>query len=199
MFTMQAQDIGRILGIMAAIGLVVFIVVQIASFATNRGNEDSETEVASVESASIDYASPTTRFTFTRDGKIINREDHRQVKITITEKNRIFELIRGYDGQVLNRKVFSNSAASYENFVGAIDYYGFDRAQEGLYESEIGVCPRGQRVILEVYDGREEIFRRWAASCKKSFGTLAGNTRQIRLLFQKQIPDYKQLVRGVKF
>lgn len=199
---MQANDIGRILGIMAALGLVVFIIVQVINFASNPSGSDEDTDDAtsSVDAGVTlgDYTTPTSRVTMIRKGSVIALEDHRQVRISATENQRVFELIRGYDGAVIEKQVYENTPQAYEEFLESLSFYGFENQQEGRFESEIGICPQGRQTIIQLIDNREQVLRSWATSCSDEHGNLAGNTRQIRALFQKQIPDYTQLMRGVR-
>lgn len=197
---MQGYQIRRVIIVIVAVLLLVLIVSQVAKVFRNiTGDSSGLVQTASVIDVK-EYANPDSKIYFTYDGSIIAPEDHRLIKFTISADQRIIEIMRGYDGVVINRKSYPNTLKSYETFIRAIDYEGFDTDKSNnLGNDERGICPSGTRQVYELFNNHESVFKTWSVSCSKKLGTFDGDSRSILKLFQKQIPDYSELTKGVKF
>ena len=200
---MQSSDVARIVGILLAIGLVVFVVAQIARFARTSSSDSINGDSAGVVEGSIselaEYADSKSKVIMVHSGRILAKEYHRKIKITVTEKARKLEIIRGYDGKVLNRYKYDNTAKSYEAFLKSLDFYGFLNRQNGEYgDDEVGVCPKSAQTIVHLFDNGQSVERLWSTTCDRDYGTLAGNSRRIMEMFKSQIPDYRTHIRGVR-
>ena len=195
---MQRSDLIRILAIMAAIGLVVFFVVQIARFV--RGNNEvpgSTTTTDSTPSVLADYADSESAVVMTRVGVINALEDHREIRITITQEQRTIEVLQGYDGQVMTSKTYRNTPNAYSSLLRALDFKGYTDAQNTKYGDGQSVCSTGRQLIVELIDSGVQQQRLWTTSCSEDLGNFAGDPAMVRRLFEKQIPDYKAVTTGV--
>lgn len=196
---MQPADIGRILGIMLAIGIVVFVVVQIANFARNSMDSDDTQEqtLSATDTDLSEYANDASRVTLTIDGRIVPDEDHRHIRFRITESFRILEITKGYDEEVIKRQRLDNTPGAYSEFLQALDYYGYTLKQVPAYDNEVGVCPDGFRMIYELTERQEQVVRSWYTTCSKRFGDFAGNEKKTRALFKRQFPNYSEFTADV--
>lgn len=195
----QGYQIRRLVIVLIAVTLLVLLVAGIANIL----RDDSGTTDAAPAPEDLvltDYDTDTSELRLIYDGKVIANEDRRSLRITISSEERVFELLRGYDGQAVTRKTYPNTPSAYENLVRAANFEGFISAQDNnLGDDERGICPAGQRTITELIDNGEVVSRLWSASCGKKLGTLAGDSRGLVKLFQVQIPDYQELTRGIRF
>jgi hypothetical protein len=79
----------------------------------------------------------------------------------------------------------------------ALDLLGYTEGNDASeLADERGYCPAGRRYIYAIADGSDILQRYWSTSCGE--GTFAGRTKGVRALFQAQIPDYREFIRGVK-
>lgn len=196
----QAYQVRRAIIVLVAVVLLVFVVAGIANLArrTFSGENAAATEdTANLVLTDFDTTSSSVRLTY--DGKIVAREDHRAVRITVTAEQRVIEVLRGYDGDAITRKTYTNTLAAYQTFVRAINYEGFAESQNNkLGDDERGICPAGRRMVTELFNNDELRARLWFATCSRKLGTLAGDAPALLSLFKAQIPDYIELTRGVK-
>jgi len=197
----QGYQIRRVIIVLVAVALLVFLVAAVAGLlrnSLNGGNADATPDDTTL--VLTDYDNDTSRLRLTYDGRIIANEQRRSLRITISADERVFELLRGYDGQAVTRKTYPNTSAAYQNMIRAANFEGFATSQNNsLGDDERGVCPAGQRTIAELFDEREVVSRLWSASCGRKLGSLGGDSRALLRLFQAQIPDYRELTRGVRF
>jgi len=193
---MNNTVLGRLLLGFLLIVIVVMTVVGLANLIGGGDDEAPEEDAVTL----IDYDNDTSAVRYTLDGSVKGRDEHRQVRITVSQDQRIIELLEGYDGKVLERKTYSNDLAAYRVFLRSLAFEGFEATQEGTAgDDERGICPNGKRYIFELLDNNSEIIRNWRASCSVQLGTLAGDYRDMKRLFENQIPDYRDVTRGVRF
>lgn len=193
---MDTTIIKRIGVVIAIVAIIVIAIMGIVRLATGGGDNQE----ASVPPASLlDYDNDSSAVHLIYEGEIVAREDYREIRIQVSADRRRIEVVRGYDGTVIERKTYRNSQAAYSTFLRALRFEGFDESQSNeLGDDHRGVCPDGNRTIVELYDDGTREFKLWNASCDDDLGTLAGDERDLRELFEDQIPDFRELTRGVR-
>lgn len=136
-------------------------------------------------------------------GRIIAKESHIDETISISKSRRNIYYVRAYSGTAEPNISFDNNAPAYEDFVRALNKAGFTATQVQKKDApkpadtEIGLCPNGQRYIYEIIKGGQSIYRAWSTTCGDAT-TFGGNPGTIRNLIILQIPNYNKIVGGVR-
>lgn len=138
----------------------------------------------------------TSEAKFITDGRVVAREDHRYYEITVSSSTVTMKVFKGYGGETIAVKSYLNSAEAYNVFLSALDQMNVDARRTGTTSeddyADQGVCPNGKRYIVEL----DNDVRRWATTCSRNDGTAGFSISPVRQLFQNQVPDYRELVRG---
>jgi hypothetical protein len=189
---MELRGLRYFIGFVVVIGLLIFLFVLIF------GGGDNKSKVPSSSRTLTSYAESESEASLTIDGIINSAEEHRQVKITVDRNQVLFQIKRGYNGEVIDSRNFPNTTASYSTFLHALDHAGFTKGDiKNKDADERGYCPLGKRYILELKDGGERVERFWATSCGKP-KTFLGDLGLNISLFQRQVPDYYKLSNNVQ-
>lgn len=177
------------LGVLGVILLIIFVFVLIF-----RGSgTPSATEVRKL----AEYAAePQTVAEFTESGAINGQEAHRTVRIRVTDSIRSVALVKGYNGDVIDRKTYSNTNAAFEAFLAGLEQGGFNKERRTRLSFK-SVCPSGSRFSYGLESEDDTVVDTWSASCER--GSFGGERTLIRRLFQAQIPDYDEFVDDVRF
>lgn len=175
-----------ILGFLAFVVLIIFIVVVIA-----RGGRDEQPITDTTKQLST-AATTDAVFEFDESGPIVSEEEHFKIVITVSRSSRRINVIRGYNGMVVASQSFSNTQAAFQDFLSALDRAGYTGESRTPYESEDGLCPKNRRYVFES-NQFGEAFRRWTTSCREK-GNFAGNFSTTRTLYRAQIPDIQTFI-----
>lgn len=132
----------------------------------------------------------------TTQGHVVGQNQRQAIRIIVNQNERRLEILSGYEEAVERSSTFSNTHAGFETFLVALEQAGFDQKRPTAIEDERGACPLGYRYIYELREHSQELLRSWNSTCG-SQGDFAGRGSTVRRLFEKQIPDYNRLVRGV--
>lgn len=194
---MDTERLVRILFIVLVIVFIIFAVVQVFRFAT-RSAEPASTTTLSQQAETLDYINSDSKVSVLVDGRIVSNEEHRAVRITVSETQRKIEVLEGYDLKVQKSQTLSNNHQAYEAFMHALHYEGFTSERPTIYEDQEGICPRTTRTVFRLEENGRVIQNLWESSCAGSKGPFDGNKRNVVSLFQKQIPEYSDFVKGVK-
>lgn len=178
--------------------ILFFVIVGVLLFV---GRDDKPGVLSDIADTSLSqYASePGSKVTWTKRGKIVAKEDHYAVQVTVTAEKRTVEVIRGYDGRVISSKTFNNTEESYRTFLAALDNLGFQSSKDARYDDVMGACPTGYRYEYKLESGVEAAVDSWSTSCSSRDGTFAGKASTVRRLFQEQIPEFNDLTDAAKF
>lgn len=182
--------IGVIAIILIAIGAILLLVIRTPD--VNDQNENADPAIDLTE-----YIESGTSVTFTVEGELTALEERRAIRVSVSQDTRTIEIINGYNGGVVKRQTLSNDSSAYDEFLHGLKYAGFSRNQEAAFEDETGVCASGRRFIYELRQNGDDTLRLWSTSCDRDDGSFAGNRSQVERLFEEQIPDYRDFVRGV--
>jgi hypothetical protein len=145
-----------------------------------------------------EYVDKDSRVIYEVQGRIIAPEDYRVIRITVTPTERKLEIFSGYDGRVEQTHRFANTSRSYDTFLYALSGAGFSRQRPAAQENEKGMCPQGRRFIYELKENNDQALRTWSTSCSRTDGSFGGDGRMVKRLFEGQIPDYRDAVRGIR-
>jgi hypothetical protein len=130
------------------------------------------------------------------DGPVVANQEHKSYVIEVSQNVVSMKVYSNYGQKLVSEKSYQNSEEAYETFLSALDQLDVTARLKNTnndtdYEEQ-GVCATGKRYILEL----DNDVRRWSTSCSVKQGTAAASMRSVRLLFQKQVVDYRELVRG---
>ena len=179
-----------------AVGVILLIFVgwglfSIASsvFEGEEGNDSSLTEPTYNVKSTV-----TARFKL--DGPVVASEAHRSYTIDVSERVVTMKVYKNYGQTVIAEKSYTNTVEGFDAFMQSLAKLDVTARKRNTSQDDdnkdVGVCPRGNRYILEL-DGS---IRRWSTSCSTREGTAGFTMNDVQQLFQLQIPDYYDLVRG---
>lgn len=179
-----------VLGFLISIGLLILVFVMIF-----RGGSDP---APNVPAQLVDYANTNTTVQFVEDYPVNADQTHRQLTTTVGRDAVRFVVESGYQGTVLRERSYPNNPTAYANFLRALQLAGYTAANtDPSLRDERGFCPTGRRYIFSVRDGERNIQRLWSTTCG-NIGSFKGRTDTVRTLYQRQVPDYNELTRGVQ-
>ncbi len=166
-------------------------------FVLNRGDDPAKPAENTKQVAElIDYADKNSEVSLTTVGKLVGNDEHRSIRITVSATERRVEILSGYDQQVLSSQTYENTRTAYETFLSALGGQGFTQSKKTDITDNRSVCPTGQHYEYRIKEDGAEKSNLWSVSCDKS-GNFNGRGNTIRQLFQRQIPEYSEQVRGV--
>lgn len=183
-----------IIGLLLGIGLIVLTFILIFR-AFSGGNDEPQQQQIKL----VDYASSTAVVRYTIDGRVNADQDHNRVRVTVGRDQILFEHIQGYEGRTVRTQTYPSNQQAYATFLRSIDQANFTVGSEEVDDDERGYCPNGRRYIYEVVDGADQVQRWWSTSCGTDIGSYqGGNASVIRTLFQRQVPEWNDLTRGIR-
>ena len=180
-----------IIAVLVGIGIVVVFIVLMFKLFTRGGSPASPTINLGA------YSSTSSTATLLIDAPTNINQEHRQVRITVSNTQNKIEIIEGYENHVLDSKTYSNNTAAYSTFLQALKLANFAKGDSKSKVDYRGYCPLGDRYVYTFNDGYKDLFQYWATSCGQ--GTYHGNRSLTRTLFQRQIPqkDFEQLTGNI--
>lgn len=181
-----------VIGAISTILLLVLVFV----FVVNRGDDQSSTNAPKILKL-VDYAERDSSVSLHTDGRLVGEEDRRSIRVTVSANERRLEILSGYNGAVINSQSFPNTQEAYKAFLSGLSGQGFMNAKKTDVTDPQSVCTNGRHYYFTVLESGEKKSDLWSVSCDKT-GTFNGSTKTVRDLFQRQIPEYDQLVQGVK-
>jgi hypothetical protein len=177
-----------VIGGLAIIGLGILLLVLIT------GNSGHKLTSPPKTSSLPTYANTDASVSMVVSGPIVAPQNHNTVQIIINNTSSTLNIYQGYNGHVINSKVFNNTVNSYSNFLYALYYAGYESAIKTSYTSNSGLCPTANRYDFYLTQSGNDISHLWATNCNgvpKSFG---GNLALTLTLFEGQIPDFNTIV-----
>lgn len=179
-----------IIGFLAFIGLGILLTVLLIGGGSNNKVQQHATTKPKLL---YDYANTSAEVKMVIDGPIVSPEKHNSVVVTVGQNSANFELIQGYDGNVISSKSYNNTENSYRNFLYAIYYAGFSDGVKSNVSSDIGLCASSDRYDFYLINGSRILKHYWTTNCGGDPRTFGGLLNTVISLFRKQIPDYNQL------
>lgn len=179
------------------IGVIVFILLVGAIFFALSGRLFGPGEDETRPLVTDITASRSVRMTV--DGPIVANEERQSYRITVGYERRIVEGMKGFTRDRVATQTFDNSRTAYSEFVFALERAGYDKRRNVSEEAADmrGVCPNGQRYTFEMLDGGRVIDTAWTTSCNNARGTMGTSGRNLKALFDKQIPELTQAIKPV--
>jgi hypothetical protein len=172
---------------LAFIGLAVLLIILL--FSGHGGSKTAPPKPLDL----VSYANTNAEVELIVDGPIVAPQNHNSA-VTIVNQNSItFNLVQGYNGNIVASKVYNNSQNSYRNFLYAIYYAGFTSQIKSTYASDIGLCSTGDRYDFYLINNGQTLFHSWTTNCSGSGRTFNGSLALMQGLFQGQVPDLETL------
>lgn len=181
-----------LVGALVIIGILVIVLVSIFKPSNNNNTPAIPPVVLA------DYATETNSVSYMIDGITNAEENHRAVKITISNTSRTLEVISGYKGQVIKTKTYANNTESYKSFLAGLQTVGYIKQNpKNTSTNYLGKCPLGFRYLITTSGIKNVPELLWTTNCGGTPGSFAGDLAAVRELFKNQIPDYDNLVSGI--
>lgn len=186
------MNLRYLIGFLGIIALIILVIILIVRAGSNSSVGSSAIDLA-------DYITNSSEVSLTIDGPVSANETHKSIHISVDERRATAELIKGYEGQVIDSKTYTTNENLYANFLLSLKHAGFTLGNtDESVKDERGYCPTGIRYVYELKDNDKEVRRFWSTSCGKE-GTYKGAGELTRSLFQNQIPDYGDLSNSAGF
>lgn len=178
------------IGFLVTIGLIILLIVLIF------GGGGNKTKVPTTSKPLITYADTDSEVSMTVGGPIRAQSEYREYKIAVNRDNVKFELIKGYQNDVIQSKTYDNNSNAYRNFLAALTRAGFTKGDNNkALKDETALCPLGSRYVFELTQSDEQLIRYWITNCSGT-RTYLGNFSMTNSLFQNQVPDFNDLTRN---
>jgi hypothetical protein len=107
--------------------------------------------------------------------------------------------MHGYEGKITDQRSFANNLHAYEAFAYALDHADMAATPRKLSASageERGTCATGRHYTFDIIDNGDQTLHLWTTTCNASRGTLTASANDLRALFDAQIPDLNDVLRG---
>lgn len=177
---------------MVVLGIIFVVILAIVLITRDGGEGPTEPQLDISQEARQGVSA-----VYTEQGEVVGQDRRRAIRIVVNQNERRLEILSGYEEAVERASSFPNTQAAFENFLVALDLAGFDDTQPSVVEDERGVCPLGKRYIFALNEFSQPLLESWTTSCSRRIGTFDGSLTTVRKLFEQQIPDYNDQVRGV--
>ena len=144
----------------------------------------------------LDYTdSDDAQVRLTIDGRIVAKENHFSVTLTVAKLHRELAIFQAYSATASQTIPRDNNQPAFEDFLRALHNAGFDSVTKNpkAVATELGLCPFGQRYIYEFFQGGKSLLRSWSTTCSDPTN-FSGTPATIRTLFQAQLPEYQSVV-----
>lgn len=174
---------------------VIFFVIRLAG-----GSEEAVTPEIAEEKPLVlgEQNNASSSVQLITKGKIVAPEDHREIRITISQDRRSAQVIQGYDGKVIKTMSLPNTPNSYQEFLYAIQAEGFMAEKvEPLVTDRNGVCSTARQYEYKLRFNGATRSSLWSSSCSSRDGTFGGDRVDITKLFERQFPEYRSFAAGI--
>lgn len=189
---MESSNLLRpLLAMLVGIGLVVLVaVLLIKAFSGGPSSPTSQIDITK-------YSGVASSATLLVDAPTMLDQDHRQVKITVSGTENEIDILKGYQGTVLQSKTYADNTTAYSTFLQTLKLMNFSKGKVSSVDYR-GYCPTGDRYLLTFNDGNKDLFTYWATSCGGQ-GTYEGELSPVLQQFQRQIQenDFDQLTSSI--
>lgn len=178
---------------LVGIGLVILVIVFLVKTIGGNGGAKPQHQVDVT-----DYAGMPSAVTLLSDAPTNIDQDHRQVRITVTQSENEVDIIQGYQGNVIDTRTYPSNQAAYTVFLQSLKLMNFSKGDNNPdLKDYSGYCPRGNRFVFTFNDGSTDLFSYWTTSCGQ--GTYKGERSATLNLFRNQIPqsDFSALTNNI--
>src|SRR5580765_1987005 len=116
-------------------------------------------------------------------------QDHRQIRITVSQTQNEIEVLQGYQGNVIDTRSYPNNSDAFGVFLQSLKLMNFTKGKTDAALADYrGYCPFGSRYVFTFNDGTTDKFHYWATSCG-SIGTYQGALKNTLSLIRNQVPQ----------
>lgn len=186
------------------IAVVLFMVLigwglfSIAKSLFNSGSGDSGSNTTQSQVIDEDVRL-TSQASYYLSGRVVANSEQRSYKIDVSSNVVTMTIYSSYGQKVITEKSYQNTPEAYDAFIASLDNLGIDNRVQGTNTEddfdEIGQCPGGYTYVIEL----DNVIRRWTTSCRDIQGTAGFNMNSVKTLFQRQVPDFSELVEDIDF
>jgi hypothetical protein len=181
-----------LIGLVVFILLVIFVIIKLLS-----GGSSDKTELPP---SLASYANTSTTVRYTIDNPTQASETHRDIIIEVGSNVATLTVTKGYEGEIVRTQSYNMNSNAYADFLLALDRsggYTLGNTDKKVAD-ERGYCATGNRYIYEIIDGSgNKVQHLWSTSCKEK--TFKGLPKVVNELFEKQIPNFGDLVDDVDY
>ncbi len=193
-FASRLRWIGIVAVFLLALILVGWGMYSIARSVFNANSDSSTTQ--SISDEDIFSVESAGEVVFRIEGPVVAADEHRSVKITVRPSTVTMTVFKNYGQEAIGTEGSLNSNASYRAFLSALAKEDVLSRQKGTDRdddfAEEGFCATGRTYILEL----DNDVRRWSTSCSRDDGTVGFDMTAVLRLFERQVPEYRELIRG---
>lgn len=158
-------------------------------------NSGQNQDIVAIEEDTLDYVSTARIYV---DGRVVANSEHRSYSVEVSSGVVTMKVYSSYGQNVIREKSYTNTSEAFDNFINALASYNVPDRIDGTTEdddyNESGVCPTGKRYILEL----DSEIRRWSTSCSSKEGTANFSMSKVLSLFERQVPDYDDLLDDIR-
>jgi hypothetical protein len=187
--------------VLAAISGLVFLVALIVVIALSGNNDEPKSTEKTTESSTetqvsvLDIAQESA-MRLTKRGAIAAEATHLSYQITVSPSATNMTLYQGYLGKKLREANYANNMTSYKEFA-----YGLEQLQafkdEPTEQKLTGICPNGSLIKIEILHKNKVKKALFATSCVGTKDSFKGDMDPVLTMFQRQVPEYRTVVRGL--
>ena len=188
----------RALPIILVVVIIIIAIAALVSLARVVFFSGSSTSPVTVDSSRTALLNPSVTHSVRMmvRGPIVADEKFHSYQIDISAMNRSIKTYNGYLDSVVEQNDLSNSVASYEQFVYALDKANLAKGNELVDDKNDtrGVCAGGTVTEFTILDNGESVKKLWTSTCQGSRGSLNASVKDLTSLFVKQIPNADKLI-----
>jgi len=175
------------LGFLIAIGLLALVIILVVK---NLGNNPTGPQ----PKALYTYGNTDAVAGLLISGPVVADQNYQQIQINISQSVSQINIINGYNGTVVNTRIFANNQSAYSAFLGALQGNGFALGDSNYkYKTPSGFCSFGNSYSYSLTSSNKTIFNYWATSCGGQ-GNFKGIVGNVNSLFESQIPNYSTII-----
>jgi hypothetical protein len=180
-----------------AIMIIVLILVGWGLFTITSNIFRGTRTAPPVTTETIDLVESTAVASYKVEGPVVANEDHRSYTIDVSQNVVTMKTFSNYGRTLTAERSYQNTAEAYESFLSALSNANVtalarNASTEFSFEDQ-GVCATGRKFFLEL---DTNIFR-WSTSCSTRQGNAGFSMAPVSTLFQRQVPDFADLTRGL--
>lgn len=173
----------------------IFLLVRLIS--GNLGGNDNKKENTAIVQKVNDLSDSGRKVTYTVYGRVLGEENRRTIRITVSDNERLLEVLGGYDESIVRSERTSNKSSAFENFLLALETANYTRRDTSIKTDDRGLCPLGNRYVFEAEYEDTSSMRSFSNSCGTKGVSFKGNRLTVDTLFKAQIPRYTELTKDV--
>lgn len=182
--------------LLVALGLIIILII-ILSGGTSKSKKTHTITQASLSS----LANTNDTVEMITTGPIVAPVNHQVTEINVGPSTTSYNLIKGYDGEVVSSQQFSNTRNSYSAFLSSLDVAGFTKANSNEeLASSAGYCSFGVTFDFKIIQANGTVVQNlWATNCPSTPRTYLGNLSQTISLFRSQVPGFSNITQNAGF